>query len=64
MSNLRSAGFKGRIAVRCLDADDRERIKKAGADIALSPFEDSAGYAVELMGFRPPELADGNANRV
>jgi Kef-type K+ transport system membrane component KefB len=63
MSNLRSAGFNGRIAVRCLDADDRERIKKAGADIALSPFEDSAGYAVELMGFRPPELADGSANR-
>jgi Kef-type K+ transport system membrane component KefB len=57
MSNLRSAGFAGRIAVRCLDANDRERIKKAGAEVALSPFEDSAGYAVELMGFRPPEVA-------
>jgi hypothetical protein len=64
MSNLRSAGFKGRIAVRCIDEEDRERIKWAGADIALSPFEDGAGYAVEFMGFRPPELADGNANRV
>ncbi|WP_084327642.1 cation:proton antiporter [Salinarimonas rosea] len=56
---LRRAGFEGRIAVRSHDADDAARLGRAGADLVLSPFGDSAVQASRLMGFDADAVPSG-----
>jgi len=51
---LRQAGYAGRIAVRSDDPWDARRLRKAGVDVVVSPYEDAAERAVEELGYRPP----------
>jgi Kef-type K+ transport system membrane component KefB len=46
---LRTAGFKGRIAVMNRGGHDAERLIAAGADLVLDPVQDAADEAVELI---------------
>ncbi len=46
---LRSAGFRGRIAVITHRAADADALRDAGADLVLEPFEDAADQAVDLI---------------
>jgi voltage-gated potassium channel Kch len=46
---LRSAGFRGRIAVITHRAADADALRAAGADLVLEPFEDAADQAVDLI---------------
>ena len=59
LDNLRRAGFKGRIAVRCHDGSDMQHFKAAGADVVLLPFSDAADYAVNLLGIKGEALREG-----
>ncbi|MBB4212726.1 transporter (CPA2 family) [Rhodothalassium salexigens DSM 2132] len=50
IDSLKSAGFKGKIAVTCHGGDaDWQRIKQKGADLVLMPFQDAADRTVELL---------------
>jgi Kef-type K+ transport system membrane component KefB len=46
---LRTAGYTGRIAVRSRRHSDSARLKSAGADLVLEPFQDAADRAIELL---------------
>lgn len=46
---LRGAGFSGRIAVTTNHAADADKLRAAGADLVLEPFEDAADQAVDLI---------------
>ncbi len=50
IKGLRESGFKGRIAVRCVDEADGERMRRAGADVALFVFGDAAALALDRLG--------------
>ncbi|MBN9037495.1 MAG: cation:proton antiporter [Rhizobiales bacterium] len=53
---LRAAGFRGAIAVTSHRGSEAERLKAAGADLVLEPFQDAADQAVDvLIGGRLPE---------
>jgi Kef-type K+ transport system membrane component KefB len=49
VQELRSAGFRGRIAVITHHAADADPLRAAGADLVLEPFEDAADQAVDLI---------------
>jgi len=51
---LREAGFQGRIAVRGGEGADADKLRRAGADVILSPFADAASRAVEVLGLDRP----------
>ncbi|HSP25297.1 MAG TPA: cation:proton antiporter family protein, partial [Saliniramus sp.] len=51
MREIREAGYTGRIAIRSHDAEDAEKLTKAGADLVLRPFADAAVRAGEMLGF-------------
>ena len=55
---LRLHGFGGRIVVAAQHAIDVDRLRGAGADLVLLPFQDAADQAVDLIlqGERPPRL--------
>ncbi len=46
---VRTAGFRGRIAVTSHREAEAERLLAAGADMVLEPFQDAADRAVELL---------------
>ena len=46
---LRFHGFAGRIAVAAQRSVDVDRLRAAGADVVLLPFQDAADQAVALM---------------
>ena len=46
---VRSAGFRGRVAVASHHPRDTEDLFGAGADLVLEPFQDAADRAVELL---------------
>jgi len=50
---LRAAGYQGRIAVRGVEGPDADRLRRAGADVILSPFADAASRAVERLDLAP-----------
>jgi hypothetical protein len=50
IKGLRESGFRGRIAVRCVDEADGERMRGAGADVALFVFGDAAALALDRLG--------------
>lgn len=53
---LRAAGFGGAVAVTSHRGSEAERLKAAGADLVLEPFQDAADQAVDvLVGGRVPE---------
>ena len=53
---LRAAGFRGAIAVTSHRGSEAERLKAAGADLVLEPFQGAADQAVDvLIGGRLPE---------
>lgn len=56
MRSLRSQGFTGRIAVSTQNPDERDMLRKAGAQEVFMPFHDAGRQAVEIMG-----LADDKA---
>jgi Trk K+ transport system NAD-binding subunit len=64
MESLRYANYKGRIAVRTQEGLDTRRIKHAGADVVLSPFNDAAQQAADLLtgetGAKPEEPTQGS----
>jgi Trk K+ transport system NAD-binding subunit len=49
LAALRSHRFKGRVALRAHDSYDVEALERAGADVVLEPFRDSAKEAVDLL---------------
>ncbi|MFE8072510.1 cation:proton antiporter [Marinobacteraceae bacterium S3BR75-40.1] len=49
IKGLRHQGFKGRIAVSAHPGDDAFALKKAGADLVLSPYQDAAKYLVKKI---------------
>ncbi|MEQ8694512.1 MAG: cation:proton antiporter [Gammaproteobacteria bacterium] len=46
---IRSAGFRGRIAITSHSKSDTEDLVSSGADIVLEPFQDAADRAVDLL---------------
>jgi hypothetical protein len=46
---LRFHGFTGKVAVAAPRAIEVERLREAGADLVLLPFQDAADQAVALM---------------
>ena len=46
---LRGHGFQGKIAVTSHREDDWERLRSAGADLILQPFQDAADQASDLL---------------
>ena len=46
---LRSAGYRGRIAISANRDASMERLREAGADLVIVPFRDAAEQAVELL---------------
>ena len=62
---LRAAAFAGRIAVTCQHgAMDAGRLRRAGADLVLEPFQDAADQAVAWIcdGGRPVRIAEDQAD--
>jgi hypothetical protein len=55
---LRFHGFTGRIAVAAPRSIDVDRLREAGADLVLLPFQDAADQAVALLlGDEPADRA-------
>ncbi len=46
---LRFHGFEGRVAVAAQRAPEADRLREAGADLVLLPFQDAADQAVDLI---------------
>lgn len=55
ISTLRKFGYQGKIAVTSQRGAALERLKEAGADLILFPFQDAADQAVELLTSESPE---------
>ena len=55
ISTLRKFGYEGKIAVTSQRGAALERLKEAGADLILFPFQDAADQAVELITSEAPE---------
>jgi Kef-type K+ transport system membrane component KefB len=49
LAALRSHHFEGRVALRAHDSHDVEALERAGADVVLAPFRDSAKEAVDIL---------------
>lgn len=50
---LKSAGFRGRIALTSHSVHDAAELRAHGADLVLDPFQDAADQAVGLISGRP-----------
>ncbi|MCC5981083.1 MAG: cation:proton antiporter [Oceanicaulis sp.] len=57
ITTLRKHGYEGKIAVTSQRGAALERLKEAGADLILFPFQDAADQAVELITTEAPEPA-------
>jgi len=49
LHGLRTAGFRGRVALSVNRADEAQALLDRGADMVLTPFDDAASYAVERL---------------
>ncbi|MFN3936242.1 MAG: cation:proton antiporter [Gemmobacter sp.] len=49
MDGLRAAGFGGKVVLSVNDAADGDALRQRGADLILTPFDDAASYAAELL---------------
>ena len=70
ISTLRKFGYEGKIAVTSQRGAALERLKEAGADLILFPFQDAADQAVDLLTGEAPEPerfetpGDGNEQKL
>lgn len=56
---LRNQGFEGKIALTAHKSEDSARLREAGADLILLPFQDAADQAADLLiGDRRPHRFD------
>ena len=49
LHGLRTAGFRGRVALSVNRAEEAQALLDRGADMVLTPFDDAASYAVERL---------------
>ncbi len=49
LHGLKSANYRGKVALAVNYAQDAEAMQERGADYVLTPFDDAASYAVEIL---------------